>query len=311
MNLSKGIKHVLMAEANDGAGAGAAGGGAAGDGGAAQAGAADASAAAGGAGQGDAQGAGAGATNSSALASAAGAAASAEGAGGVDWIPEKHRVTKADGSLDLEASSRKVADAHRALEQRLGSGDVAPKDPSEYAPKVEIEGFQWDEFKADPEMQGFLKGAHAKGITNDQLSFVLAEYYPRAMQLAEGAGQLSVADCDTALQKAWTTPEAVHNNKIGAYRVFEAFAEKAGVTMEEMEASGAANNPAVMKLLAAIAPELGEDRGVSGIGSGGQEKIEDLLVSEAYTDPKHKDHKLVSEKIRKHYASQYGNQPAL
>lgn len=54
-----------------------------------------------------------------------------------DWLPEKYRTNKEDGSLDLEASSRKVADAYRSLETRLGSGDVAPKTVDEYNVKLE------------------------------------------------------------------------------------------------------------------------------------------------------------------------------
>ena len=81
-----------------------------------------------------------------------------------DWIPEKYRTNKEDGSLDLEASSRKVAEAYKHLETRMGSGDAPPKSADEYAVKLEgVEGFNWDEFKADEASQSFLKGAHAKG----------------------------------------------------------------------------------------------------------------------------------------------------
>src|SRR5690606_31149911 len=36
-----------------------------------------------------------------------------------EYIPEKYRVQKEDGTLDLEASSRKLAEAHGHLEKRL------------------------------------------------------------------------------------------------------------------------------------------------------------------------------------------------
>lgn len=305
MTILKGIKHAYMAEAGaDGAAGGGAAAGAGGDG-----------AGAAGAGQETAQGAGAGAASSSALGAAAGAAAGTEGTGGesagFDWIPEKHRVTKDDGSFDLEASSRKVADAHRALEQRFGSGDLPPKDATEYAPEVALEGFNWDEFKTDPEMQGFLKGAHAKGITNAQLSYILGEHYQRMVGVAQGAATLNIEACQQELGKTWATPEAMKAGMSGAFKTFSAFAEKAGVTLQDLEASGAANNPAVIRLLAAIAPELGEDRGVSGTGAGGNEDITELLTNEAYTNPNHKDHKLISEKVRRHYERQYGNEIAL
>lgn len=306
MNLTKGIKHVFMdqAGADGAAGSGGASAGAGGSGAAsAEPGAPT--------GQGGASSGGA----SSALASAAGAAGAAGGegqqAGTFDWIPEKHRVSKDDGSFDLEASARKVAAAHGALEQRLGSGDVPPKDAAEYAPEVQLEGFNWDEFKADPEMQGFLKSAHSKGITNAQLSFILGEHYQRSIAIAQGAQALNIEQCETELSKSWTTPEAMTAGKAAAFKAFSAFADKAGVSLQELEASGAANNPAVIKLLAAIAPELGEDVGINGAGAGGQETIEQLLAHPAYADAKHAEHKIISEKVRKYYEKQYGTAPAI
>lgn len=96
--------------------------------------------------------------------------------GADDWLPEKYRVMGDDGKLNVEGSARKLADAYSHLEKRMGSGDTPPKTADEYAPKVEVEGFKWDEFKADPRMQSFMKSAHAKGITNDQMGFILGEY---------------------------------------------------------------------------------------------------------------------------------------
>lgn len=94
--------------------------------------------------------------------------------GANDWLPEKFRVMGEDGKLSIESSARKLAENYTHLEKRMGSGDAPPKTADEYAPKVEVEGFNWEEFKADPRMQGFMKTAHAKGITNDQMSFIWA-----------------------------------------------------------------------------------------------------------------------------------------
>ncbi|WP_443701018.1 hypothetical protein [Pseudomonas sp.] len=59
------------------------------------------------------------------------------GANTTDFIPEKYRVVKEDGSLDLDQSSRKLAESYKHLETRLGSGDVPPKTADEYAVKLE------------------------------------------------------------------------------------------------------------------------------------------------------------------------------
>lgn len=250
-------RHVFMDQAGDGTqGGGSAGAGAAGSGAAA------------GAGQGGADGApgGTGSAPGSVLATGAAAAGSGQGAAGGagagpnDWIPEKHRVTKEDGTLDIEASARKVAEAHRHLEQKLGAGDVPPKTPEEYAPKVEAEGFNWNEFKSDPDMQSFLKAAHSKGITNDQLSFVLSEYLQQATKLIGGANQLDEKAASAELRKEWKTDAEFKQNVVLALHVFNAFASEA----DRAKIDEIGNNPIVLRLLANIGKEMQEDSPVNG-----------------------------------------------
>lgn len=146
-----------------------------------------------------------------------------------EWIPEKYRTNKEDGSLDLEASSRKVAEAYTHLEKRLGSGDAPPKTSDEYTVKLEgVEGFNWDEFKADESTQSFLKGAHAKGLTNDQVQFVIGEYLKAAPGLVEGGVQLSQQDCSAALKAVWADDKTFSANVNASYRAAESFASPEG-----------------------------------------------------------------------------------
>ena len=254
-------RHVWMDQATDGAEGGAGGG----------------SVASGAADTGGQAGAGGTGTGSSALASGAGASTAAAGtAGTFDWIPEKHRVTKEDGTFDLEASARKVAEAHGHLEKRFGSGDLPPKSADEYAPKVGVEGFNFDEFKADPAMQTFLKGAHAKGMTNDQLSFAIEQFLEVAPSLVEGSGKLDAEQCKAALSEVWAKPEEAKANFALAYRATEAFASKIGVTFDEIEAAGLGDNPLFIRIMAAIGPELGEDISPSTAGTGGGISVEEF-----------------------------------
>lgn len=231
-----------------------------------------------------------------------------------DLIPEKYRVSKEDGTFDIEASARKQAEGYANLAKKLGEGkpaDAAPESPDAYEPKVEIEGFQWAEVKADPDMQSFLKSAHAKGFSNEDLSFVLTEYHNRVGAALEGNAALTLESCEAELAKSWTTPEAMTQGKRDAFKAFSAYGPKAGVTIADLEASGAANNPAVLRLLASIAPDLGEDRVPSGLGMSGAESVESLMTSPAYLDTKHADHAAVSKKIQEHYQRKYGNTPAI
>lgn len=226
--------------------------------------------------------------------------------GATDWIPEKLRVMGEDGTLNIESSARKLADAYTNLEKRIGSGDAPPKTADEYAPKVDAEGFNWDEFKADPKMQGFLKSAHAKGLTNDQLSFVLGEYMQRAPELVGGAAQLDQEAASTALREVWKTDAEFKKNVGLAYRAFNSLADDA----DKGRIDEIGNNPMVIRMLAKIGGEMQEDSPAgSDINLEEQQSIRDLMKSEAYMDPKHADHETVSARVRTYYAKTYGNAP--
>lgn len=184
---------------------------------------------------------------------------------GTDFIPEKYRTNKEDGSLDLEASSRKVAEAYKHLETRMGSGDAPPKTHEEYAPKIEVEGFNWDEFKADESTQSFLKGAHAKGLNNDQVEYVIGEYLKAAPGLIGGAAVLTQQDCTAALKAVWGDDQSIRANVSASYRAAEAFASQGdapGNFNALMTKYG--NDPDFIAFTANIGKELKEDRAING-----------------------------------------------
>lgn len=204
----------------------------------------------------------------------------ATGAATNDYIPEKLRTLKEDGSLDLEASSRKVAEAYTQLEKRLGTGDVPPKSADEYAVKLEgVEGFDWDEFKADESAQSFLKGAHAKGLTNDQVGYVIGEYLKAAPGLIGGAAQLTQQDCTAALKAAWGDDQAIRANVSASYRAAEAFASQ-GDAPGNFNALMAkyGNDPDFIAFTANIGKELREDSAING---GAQVSEADFAVKTA------------------------------
>lgn len=198
---------------------------------------------------------------------------------GTDFIPEKYRTNKEDGSLDLEASSRKVAEAYKHLETRMGSGDAPPKTHEEYAPKIEVEGFNWDEFKADESTQSFLKGAHAKGLNNDQVEYVIGEYLKAAPGLIGGAAVLTQQDCTAALKAVWGDDQSIRTNVSASYRAAEAFASQ-GDAPGNFNALMAkyGNDPDFIAFTANIGKELKEDRAING---GAQVSEADFAVKTA------------------------------
>lgn len=183
-----------------------------------------------------------------------------------DFIPEKYRTNKEDGSLDLEASSRKLAESYKHLETRMGSGDAPPKTAEEYTVKLEgVEGFNWDEFKADEGTQSFLKGAHAKGLTNDQVQYVIGEYMKAAPGLIEGGSQLTAQDCTATLKAVWTDDNAMTANVKASYRAAQAFASE-GTAPGNLTALMAkyGNDPDFIAFTANIGKELKEDSAING-----------------------------------------------
>lgn len=225
--------------------------------------------------------------------------------GASDWLPEKYRVMGEDGKLNIEGSARKLADAHTSLEKRLGSVGTPPKTADEYEPKVEVEGFNWEEFKADPRMQSFMKSAHAKGITNDQMSFILGEYAQRAPELVGGAAALDSEAASTQLREVWKT-DAEFNKNIGlAFRAFNSLADDA----DKGRIDEIGNNPMVIRMLAKVGAEMQEDAPAGGdVNLEEQQTIRDLMKSPAYMDPKHADHERVSATVKAYYQKRYGDQ---
>jgi hypothetical protein len=227
-----------------------------------------------------------------------------------DYIPEKFRVTGADGAVDVAQSSRKMAEAYGSLEKRLGTGDVAPKSVDEYAPKVEgVEGFNWDEFKADPDTQTFIKGAHAKGITNNQLSFVLGEYLNRAPALVAGAVQLDQASATEAMRAEWKTDAEFKSNLQASYRAAQAFGgdgEGLGSMSNLMAKYG--NDPDFIAFTARIGKEMQEDSPASESAMPSQDfdaaaaELRSQLDAIPVHDPRRKP---VQAKLDAMYAQRY------
>lgn len=184
---------------------------------------------------------------------------------GTDFIPEKYRVNGADGALDIAASSRKLAEAYGSLEKRIGTGDLPPKTAEEYAPKIEAEGFDWDEFKADPEAQAFLKGAHAKGLTNSQIEYVLGQYLGHVPGLLAGNQQLDQQAAGEALRGEWKTDAEFKANLGASYRAAQVFGgEGEGLGSFAKLQAKFGNDPDFITFTARIGREMSEDTPVGG-----------------------------------------------
>lgn len=181
----------------------------------------------------------------------------------------------------------------------MGAGDAPPKTPDEYAP--EVEGLDMKAMGADPLYKGFLKGAHARGFSNADLSWVLGEYQQRlALSNSPEAGEAE-------LRKVWTDDAAMQKGLANCYRGGAAFA--GGQEQLDRLMTKFGNDPDFVQFAARVGAELGEDSAVVGITAAESETLEALMASEAYTNPSHAEHAKVVARTRALYEKKYPNQP--
>jgi len=231
----------------------------------------------------------------------AGTGADYGGQGQAVAIPERYQVKTEGGALDVEASSLKLAEAYRTLEKRVGTGDMRPSSAAEYKIAVpeELKG-DWDQ-NSDPLLSSFLKDAHEAGMTQGQIDFVLGKYFEVAQQLVGGSQQMSAEACNADLRKEWTTDEQYKAEMGKAFKAAQAFGDKdAEAIMQRCD-----NDPRIIRFLARVGAELGEDRSIGyGARVSGAQSVQSVMTSEAYTNPKHPDHARVSAQVQGYFASQ-------
>ncbi|WOS40686.1 hypothetical protein [Xanthomonas rydalmerensis] len=230
-----------------------------------------------------------------------------------DQIPEKYRVMK-DGVLDLEASTTKLAAAHKSLESKLGSAatSTAPAKPEDYAIKAgEGLGMSEEEmgaFVKDPMTQGFLAKLHAAGASNDVANLVLNGYLEFAPKLIEANAALSVDEARAEVAKLWADEATQQTNFAAAQRAINGYGTKNEALPGSVQRLHAkyGTDPDFIAFAAAIGGEMQEDKQVAPQGLPSAEDVESLQKSEAYWKPEHPDHMRVKAKVADFYARQYG-----
>lgn len=214
-------------------------------------------------------------------------------------IPEKFRVTRPDGSMDMEASSLKLAAAHHHLERRLGSGDAPPLSPAGYEIAVPegLEG-EWNPAE-DQVLQDFLGKAHKLGFSQSQIDFAVNAYHESAARVLDGAPGLSEEQCTAELRKVWRSDQEYSAGMRDALRAVQAYAGSDAEALMDKYAT----NPAVIMAFARVGVDLREDRSISTELSYARPSVSSLISSEAYNNPNHPEHARVSRQVSEYYAS--------
>lgn len=209
-------------------------------------------------------------------------------------IPDKFKVTAEDGSINYQATVAKMNESYSYLEKKVGTGDIAPASADEY--KSEREGFSFDEFKQDESNTAFLKAAHAHGITNKQMDFLLSEYESRAVDLVSASSQLDTDTTVQTLQSEWGS-----NFESNIFNAIKA-AKSAGLTEDDLNNPLVGNNLSVIKAFAYFGSQLSEDK-ATNLGAPVTADVQSLMRSEAFFDQKHPEHKAVKAQIDAYYNS--------
>ena len=207
-------------------------------------------------------------------------------------IPEKFVVKDAAGQVDHAATALKIAQAYTPLEKRLGAGDAPPQAPDGYklqvpealAGKVDAKALE-----ADPKTAEFFKQAHALGLNQKQVDFVMGEFLGRLVDVQQRRPSMSAAECVAQLRDAdgWRTDGEYQQQVRLAYQAGEAYFGKDfdGVLADY------GNDPRLVRALASIGKELQEDRPAPAEAQQQiAENIDTLMASPAYlnrNDPAH------------------------
>ena len=169
--------------------------------------------------------------------------------------------------------------------------------------QVNIEGFDYEEFKSFEENQAFMQRAHDAGLNNDQVNFLLGEYANLLPKIMQENAALDNEACIQTMTEAWGGEtqanfghaQAAANNLI----------THGVLTAEEINSPEFGNNPLVLKMASYFGKQLGEDTSVRNTQPSGTEDIQSLMLSEAYKNESHPDHSKVYAKVQNWYQKQY------
>lgn len=230
----------------------------------------------------------------------------------LSWLPEKYRVLKADGEVDVLESSKKLGKGYVHAEKRMSAGQRsrAPESPQAYTftpPE------QFKELAFNPENLGaFQQRAHEAGLTQGQFEFVMGEYFEHAGQLAQhfqqGAAesapkQPTVDDAKAQLAQVWPDQAEMARNLRYAERAVSTMPE----SLQEAVKAKYGTDALFWQFAAQFGREVGEDRPATPPGGAAPlANLEEVMRSDAYRNPKHPDHAKVSAQVQRHFRAMSG-----
>lgn len=227
-------------------------------------------------------------------------------------FPEKYTVKNEDGTVNIDASTRKLLDGYTHLSKKMGeTGGVVPDTADGY--KIDFnpadlglpESLTPELVKKDPDFKQFTEVAHKAGFTNEQINLVAGQYLNIVQSLLDRRDENDEAAGREALMETWKTQAEFDTGIQNAKRAFNHFASDQDKAL--IDTIG--NNPLVIRVLANIGATMREDspaRNAQPMES--RETISALMKSEAYTDTNHPDHERVYNQVSEYYRKAYGDE---
>lgn len=170
-------------------------------------------------------------------------------------------------------------------------------EPQEYS--VEIEGFNFDEFKAIPENAELLGRAKEAGLSNDQVNFMLKEYNDILPKLVSENSALNTEDAIGQLKETWGKDyDTSIQNAAKALK-------SAGFTDEDLSKPEIGNNVALAKLAAHFGAQMKEDVTPSNSQPStttASDRIKSIMTSPAYTNPNDPNYASIKKEVADFYA---------
>lgn len=197
-------------------------------------------------------------------------------------IPEKFLV---DGKPDYN----KLASSYLELEKKIGS-KIAPTDPKEYAYEFKAA----DRFDTE-QVEAFKQKAGELGFTRDQFAAAMSIYEDNVLALVDQYTQ-TPEKASAALKEAWG--DNYDANLKSAFAAFNTFGQD--IAIEEI-----GNNPTVIKLLANIGKQIGEDRGINNNATSKGTTLSKLEIQELQARPDYWTNPEVQKIVNTWYSETY------
>lgn len=207
-------------------------------------------------------------------------------------------MSEVEGAAPVEQGAPIDTPAPPVDQTALGGQPESPKEePQEYS--VEIEGFNFDEFKAIPENAELLGRAKEAGLSNDQVGFMLKEYNDIAHKLVADNGVLNTEDAIGQLKETWG--EKYDTSIANAAKALKS----AGFTDEDLSSPEIGNNVALAKLAAHFGAQMKEDAtplNAKPSTVSASEHIKGLMMNPAYNNPNDPMYASIKQQVADFYA---------